>query len=300
MKRINKKDLDRVKQIDLLTYFMNYYPDELTRSHRGEYRLKRNHSLVISNGMWNDFGQARTGGRTALDYLMKIEGLDFLTAAHSILELINIKAPKTVKYTVKNINVFRLPPRNSDDEQVINYLTKNRKIDKELVKYCISKGLLYEDRYHNAVFLGYDYNHILRYGFIRSTTSDLKMEVPGSLKEYSFKMLNNPSSIIHVFEAAIDLLSFMTLEKMKHHKLNDNYIALGGTVSLALEKYLDNNPTNKIILHLDNDEAGRIGTRQITELFKKKYEIMDAPPSHGKDFNEQLIKNYRTRYEKMR
>lgn len=58
---------------------------------------------------------------------------------------------------------------------------------------------------------------------------------------------------------------------MKHHNLNDNYISLGGTASIALEKYLDNNATKKIILHLNNDEAGRIGTRQITELFKEKY-----------------------------
>lgn len=300
MKRINKKDLDRVKQIDLLTYFMNYYPDELTRSHRGEYRLKSNHSLVISNGMWNDFGQARTGGRTALDYLMKIEGLDFLTAAHSILELINNKVPETIKYTVKHNNVFRLPPRNSNDDQVIHYLTKNRKIDKELVKYCISKGLLYEDRYHNAVFLGYDYYHVVRYGFKRSTNSDSKLEVSGSQKEYSFKILNDNSSTIHVFEAAIDLLSFMTIEKMKHHDLNDNYISLGGTASIALEKYLDNNPTKKIILHLDNDEAGRIGTRQITELFKEKYEIMDRSPSHGKDFNIELLRLSKIQNDKSR
>ena len=100
--------------------------------------------------MWNDFGQERTGGKTALDYLIKMEGLDFLTAAHQILEKINDKAPTIVQHKFKNKNIFRLPPRNINDNQVIDYLTKKRKIDKSLVQYCIDQGLLYEDKYHYA------------------------------------------------------------------------------------------------------------------------------------------------------
>ncbi len=295
MKRINKKDLDRVKQIDLLTYFSNYYPDELTKSYRGEYRLKNNHSLVLSNGMWNDFGSIKCGGRTALDYLIKVEGIDFLTAAFTILDKINEKVPEITKQNSKKLNTFRLPARNTNNKQVISYLTKKRKIDKDIVQYCIDNGLLYEDKYHNAVFLGYDYNHICRYGFRRSTSTDSKIEVSGSQKEYSFKITNKDSKNIHVFEAAIDLLSFMTLEKMKHHELNDNYIALGGTSPLALNKYLNNNVTNTIILHLDNDEAGRVGSKNIEDIYSKKYNLINEPSKHEKDYNALLI--YKIRIE---
>ena len=292
MKRINKTDLDRVKQIDLLTYLSNYFPDELTKGYRGEFRLASNHSVVLSNGMWHDFGSYRTGGKSALDYLIKMEGKDFLEAAFEILDHINKKAPEKVVQKGKNKyrNSFYLPPKNKDDDTVVDYLVRKRRIDRGLVEYCLSQGLLYEDRYHNAVFLGYDERNILRYAFKRSTDSNIKMEVAGSQKENGFKIIKEDASTVHVFEAAIDLLSFMTLEKMKHHEVNDSYIALGGTSPMALEKYLNQHDTNTIALHLDNDEAGREGTRQIADLFKDKYDIVDQPSTNGKDFNEELTR----------
>lgn len=44
-----------------------------------------------------------------------------------------------------------------------------------------------------------------------------------------------------------------------------------------------------IILHLDNDKIGRLCTAALKELLKKDYEIVDAPPPVGKDFNDFVV-----------
>jgi len=65
--------------------------------------------------------------------------------------------------------------------------------------------------------------------------------------------------------------------------------------------YLNNNPNiNRIVLHLDNDEAGIIATQAIINKLKNRYEILNDPPKIGKDFNDYLQKQYCKKKEKER
>ena len=43
-----------------------------------------------------------------------------------------------------------------------------------------------------------------------------------------------------------------------------------------------------IYLHLDNDEPGRIASRNIIKALKTKYVVKDYPPPSGKDYNDYL------------
>ena len=43
-----------------------------------------------------------------------------------------------------------------------------------------------------------------------------------------------------------------------------------------------------MFLHLDNDEAGRKATLDITEKLQGPYKVLDAAPSKGKDVNDLL------------
>jgi len=53
MKRhITKRDLSRVKELNLLSYFMNYAPDELIKNGRTDYTTRTHSSLHLSNGLW--------------------------------------------------------------------------------------------------------------------------------------------------------------------------------------------------------------------------------------------------------
>ena len=63
----------------------------------------------------------------------------------------------------------------------------------------------------------------------------------------------------------------------------------GKRLPAALKNYLDQMPgTGQIILHLDNDEAGRLATKQIMEALEERYEVIDDPAPRGKDFNDFL------------
>lgn len=302
-KCISKQDLAKVKELDLLSYFQNYEPDELIRYSRNEYGTKTYSSLRMSNGLWTSWANS-IGGRSALDFFIKIKNWDFLDAAYYLKDLIENKAPIKVEQPKRVQHQLKLPKRNDNDEIVINYLVNERYIDKEIVNYCIENHLLYEDKNdHSVIFIGYDPHRLARYACKRATDSNLKQDIYGSNKAYSFSITNQNSDELHVFESAIDLLSYMTLQKRSGKSyLDDNYLSISGatsigasleesTIPIALETFLKNHSNIITInLHLDNDKAGKDTVLKVIYHYDKVFHIVNEPPSVGKDFNELLIK----------
>ncbi len=72
------------KRMDLLTYLKNYEPHELVRFAGNTYTTRTHDSLKISNGKWMWWSQG-IGGKSALDYLVKVKGLSFLEAVETIM-----------------------------------------------------------------------------------------------------------------------------------------------------------------------------------------------------------------------
>ena len=105
-----------------------------------------------------------------------------------------------------------MPELSETTEQVEKYLY-SRGIHPVIIRYCLDNRLLFESAdFHNAVFVGYDKDGKARYGALRSTVSSYKGELTGSDKHFSFFLEGKPNAEhIHVFESAIDLLSFATL-----------------------------------------------------------------------------------------
>ena len=143
-------------------------------------------------------------------------------------------------------------------------------------------------------------------------------EAYGSHKAFSFKLdsLDRCDSI-HLFESAIDLLSYATIQKMDNKDwYNINPLSLAGVyqpsvkieeskIPIALNYYLNQHQNiKKIFLHLDNDTAGRMATLALKTIFPKKYEVIDEPPLYGKDINDFLCAkkgiNYKNKIEKER
>ncbi|GFI40736.1 hypothetical protein IMSAGC017_00771 [Thomasclavelia cocleata] len=300
-KGISKQDLAKVKELDLLSYFQNYEPQELIRYSKSEYGTKTYSSLHMSNGLWTSWANS-ISGRSALDFFIKIKHWDFLEAAYYLKNLIENKTPVKIEQVKRVKHQLRLPRRNDNEDIVINYLVNERCIDKDIVKYCIENHLLYEDKNdHSVIFIGYDPHRLARYACKRATDSDLKQDIYGSNKAYSFSITNQSSHHLHIFESAIDLLSYMTLQKRNGKSyLNTNYLSLSGattigssvtesTVPIALETFLNNYPNIKnIYLHLDNDKAGNDTVSKIMYHYSKLFDIINEPPKIGKDFNELL------------
>ena len=76
MRYIAAEDIARAKEMDLLTYLRNYEPQELVHVSGNTYCTREHDSLRISNGKWCWFSQG-IGGRSALDYLIKVKGMGF-------------------------------------------------------------------------------------------------------------------------------------------------------------------------------------------------------------------------------
>lgn len=71
MAYVSPEDIQRAKEMDLLTYLRNYEPEELVHISGETYCTREHDSLKISNGKWHWFSRG-FGGKTALDYLIKV------------------------------------------------------------------------------------------------------------------------------------------------------------------------------------------------------------------------------------
>lgn len=129
--------------------------------------------------------------------------------------------------------------------------------------------MLYEDTRHNCVFVGFDTAGMARYGFVRSSSpnSTFLRDVDGSDKRYSFHIgAKGTADTVYLFESAIDLLSYITLEMDAGRDWRGaDYLSLSGIYApqrenqelpLALAEYLRTRPeVRHIALCLDNDMA---------------------------------------------
>lgn len=188
--------------------------------------------------------------------------------------------------------VFVLPEPNDNYRRLYAYLLKTRCLSKEMVDWFVKKKLIYETRrYHNVVFIGRDSFGTARFASMRGTVDNygnpFKGDVENNDKTYGFNVRNKKNKEVKVFEAAIDLMSYMDYKRDGQ----SNKLALGSTWDGALDRFLLENPQIKrISLYLDNDKAGR----KAAALIRKKYieigyHVKVRFPPHGKDWNEFLV-----------
>lgn len=83
MSYYSQSTIAKVKEMDLLTYLQTYEPDELVRISGNTYTTKTHDSLKISNGMWMWWSRG-IGGRSAVDYLVRVRGMTFIEAVSQI------------------------------------------------------------------------------------------------------------------------------------------------------------------------------------------------------------------------
>lgn len=302
-KFISQPLLNEIKKIDLVTYFKTYMPSELVRASPNEYTTKSHDSLRMSNGLWNWCSRG-FGGKNAIDFIMKTNNISFIEASNMLLEQMQIKAPIYIEQTEKpKEKHIIIPEKNTTSDYVFKYL-KSRGIDEEIIKKCIEKHLIYEEKnYHNAVFVGYDEMGNIKYAGCRSTNEmPFKNDATGSDKKYSFRLESDTkTNKIFIFEGAIDALSFASFLKFYGQKWEDKtLISLAGVyqpssdiskskIPVAIQNYLEKHPEiEEIYLCLDNDEAGRNATKALQIALSDKYKVIDKPAKKGKDYNDYL------------
>lgn len=295
--------ITEAKRMDLLTYLREYEPGELVKFSSNTYTTRTHDSLKISNGKWMWWSRG-IGGKSALDYLIKVRGMNFVQAVQTIMGNGSVSFP-----TCKNIKSYEeqpllLPQKSPTTEVVFDYLF-GRGIDYEIINHCLEQELIIESLpYHNAVFIGYDENKEPKYAAYRATNQSRIMgDCTGSKKQYSFRLTAENTGEVHLFECAIDLLSYATLMKLEGKDWRQfNLVSLAGVYSpkqkiedskvpVTLGRLLEKDKTiRRIVLHLDNDIAGRKATKALQTILSDKYEVVDDPPQYGKDVNDFLCK----------
>ena len=301
MSYASQVQIERAREMDLLTYLHIFEPDELVHIGGNHYCTREHDSLKISNGKWYWFSRG-FGGYNALDYLVKVKDVPFVEAVERISGVAAYTPPTTVRTEkTKKPKVLLLPKVSRCATHAYNYL-RSRGIDPELIDYCFQTGRIYESLpYHNVVFVGLDRYNKPRYATLRGIGTDFIGEANGSDKRFSFSIPAQNSDSLHLFESAIDLLSFATLVKQNGGNWKrDHLVSLAGVykpkenlqespLPLTLTRYLSEYPNIKqITLRLDNDTAGEYMAKALVALLSDKYEVSVQPPPCGKDYNDYL------------
>ncbi|MGI6498993.1 MAG: AAA family ATPase [Oscillospiraceae bacterium] len=274
-----QEQIDRANQADLAD-FLRGQGEQLERA-GNEYRWKRHDSLTVRGNKWYRHSQSKGGG--PVDFLMEFFGKSFTEAVQLLTgEQGSVKPEQTAPAEPQ----FRLPMRNGSTAAVMKYLTEARRIDEDVAGFFISTGDIYEDAdRHNAVFVGRDENGIPRYAHSKGTAGSFRLDVKGSDKAFNF-CYRGEGEKLFVFEAPVDLLSFLCLFKKDWRERS--YLSLGGVGEKALLRFLSDRPNIKtVFLCLDNDEAGNDACSRLVKLMPEGYTVNRLAPLF-KDWNEVL------------
>lgn len=279
----------RANSVDLVD-FLERQGEQLIRSGR-DMRLKSDPSITVRGNQWYDHS-AEQGG-LAVRFVQEFYDLSYPEAMSRLLG--NRECGADFKHAGKappqKRKPFALPEANSDMHRVFAYLLKRRFLDREILTYFAKAKMLYEDKkYHNAVFIGIDEDGVAKHAHKRSTYSkgkSYRANVEGCDPRYSFHHIGTDDTL-YVFEAPIDMLSFITLYPKDWQK--HSYVALCGVSEHAMLHRLKLNPNLKhIVLCLDHDEGGIEATCRLTEILHEHgYQNISCLRPKYKDWNEIL------------
>ena len=248
-------------------------------------------SITIRGSKWFDH-KNQTGGR-AIKFMQEFYDMDFQTAVQELLGQrvtpLSHSPPKAIAKEEKK--EFRLPQANTNMHRVYAYLIKQRFISADIITYFAKQHTLYEDKtHHNAVFVGLNEKGVPKQAHKRSTNSvggTFRITCGGSDTRYSFAHFGEDERL-YVFEAPIDMLSFLTLYPNDWQK--HSCIAMNGVYENAVLTALKNHSNlSEVILCVDNDEGGIEAVDRLRDILNENgYSNVKrlAPPY--KDWNEVL------------
>jgi hypothetical protein len=285
----------RANSVNLVD-FLEKQGEKLLRSGK-EKRLASNRSITVRGNRWYDH-ETREGG-LAIDFLQNFYGLSFPEAVTRLLGEHGEIIYKTVGAKEREERKpFVLPQKHSDMRRVFAYLIRQRCIDRDIISFFARNKMLYEScelskdktkEYHNAVFVGIDENGIPGHGHkqgIYTKGKKFKGNIESSDPCYSFNYIGK-SNKLYVFEAPIDMLSFITMYQRDWQ--HDSYVSLCGISEQAMLRLIEISPhLTHVILCLDHDIAGIEASEKFYDILVDRKIRCDKLIPKYKDWNEDL------------
>ena len=176
-------------------------------------RLATNHSVTIRGSEWFDH-DTQQGGH-AIDFVRMHDGCSFQEA---VAKLLGGEQGQTFRSASERNaepqKLFALPLPHHNMRRVYAYLMKQRHIDRDIITHFARAGTLYEDaKYHNAC--SSEQTNTAFPVTRRSAAPTVRASPSNSTwravtRDTSFHHLGDDGDL-YVFEAPIDLLSYITL-----------------------------------------------------------------------------------------
>ena len=296
--KLDNSTVEQARNSDIIAFFEKYCGYTFA-THGGVYRCKQHPSLAVKSDRRSWFWHSQNvGGFGPLDYLVKIENMPFRDAV-AVVDPLSVtsgpspSSPKPQAVAPQPPKTLILPEKAAMPLRLYKYLCNMRGLDSDIVNSLMQKGVLYEDRRGNVVFVGHDEQCKARFASLRGTHGDCSFrgDCAGSDKRYGFNMTAcAPSERLYIFESAIDLISHASLEKAltgaweQHHRLS-----LSGTSDTAIPLFLNKHPLiNELVFCLDNDNAGREAAINMARKYTEKGLTTRLELPRGKDINEDL------------
>ena len=276
---------ERANSVDLPN-FLERQGETLERS-GSEWRWVNNRGVTVRGNEWYNHYDGRGGG--PVQFVQEYYDKLYPEAVNMLLngEQGYISAHEKQKIK-KERALFMLPERNDTMRRVFAYLMKQRCIDGDIISHFAHERTLYEDKdYHNAIFVGCDENGVPKHAQKKGTYSigSYRGDSEGSDPRYCFRHIGSGDTL-RVFEAPVDMLSYITMHKMDWK--TQNYVTLGGVTEHAMLWVLEMNPhITKIRLCLDHDQAGIEAAYRLAEtLGGIGYDNVEFVLPINKDWNE--------------
>ena len=312
MPGVTKEQVAAARRMTAIEFLRRYRAGDLVKSSaHGEFELKSHDSFKINgeSSLWH-WKSRGIGGKSALDYLLHVEGCSFVEAVRLLCDEQPVFTPKNHANVERKRPPFEPPEKSPTSTRVESYL-RCRGISQAVIGHCLQAGILYESLpYHNCVFVGRDADGVPKYAALRGTYTygkQFKAESTGSDKRFGFCIEPaQESGTVAVFEAAIDAMAEMTLTGDAADKYR---LSLGGIYApedgkpirppAALEEFLRRHPqVNRIEFCLDNDPPGRAAAAALARLYGERYRVaVRLPPIEGFDYADlaQAALEYRTK-----
>ena len=247
--------------------------------------LCRGQKVTIRGNLW--YHQYEQVGGDAVSFVRKFMGMRYVDAVEYLLQYNGEPLPERSR---KEKKAFELPPSYENMNRVFAYLVNQRGISRDVVYAFVHRRMIYESAvHHNAVFVGYDMDGNPRHAHKRSTAKEgtYKCNAPGSQPEFSFHWVG-PSDRLYLFEAPIDLLSFICLhpEAWQRH----SYAAACSVSDRVVFQLLQDNPAiRQVFVCFDSDAPGQAAAQRISDrLFIHGIKSEILVPTR-KDWNEDLL-----------
>lgn len=313
--RFTEEELEIAKTVDLCSVasYLGYTVKKIGKYHT----LKEMDSIRIYDRThwfrWSRQYEKGSNGGSQIDFLRVFAGMDVKEAVFWLLDFAGYQKaqgcePVTKSVVIPNENrvskTFVLPDYAGSNAYLYDYLMNQRGIKKEIIDYFVNQGTLYEEKqHHNIVFVGTDASGTPRFASMRGVFDrngkSYKCDVAGNDKQYGFHLHQEAGRKVVVFEAAIDLLSYMTF----YPSVKSDLLALGMVADVPLVRYLkDYKKIREIQFCLDNDEPGRTASRELISKYKSLgYTVSDSPvPKEYKDVNEWLVAENRKKNDRVK